>query len=158
MKLWAKIQSARDPFSRGLLERFSEGFWSQECVPFHLDPLRSWFIPFVNAPWFQCTFVSKNSNSCLKDCSWATEACLALMRRTWRVIHKAWWSLNLLVSVIQERASLNRLLSGTFTCLVTLVDGIKADDDKPFLFFSLRIEHPEAIRYTFNALITANQF
>lgn len=79
-----------DPLSRGHLERFSEGFWSWECVLFHPDALGPHLISFVNAPWFLCTFVSRNSNSYLEDCSWATEACFVPLRRMRRLIHETW--------------------------------------------------------------------
>lgn len=69
---WTKFGATGDLLSRGLLERFSEGLQSIECVLFYPDPLRSHFISFINALWLQRTFASRNSNSHLEDSSWAT--------------------------------------------------------------------------------------
>lgn len=135
-----KFRVTGDPLSRGHLERFSEGFWSWECVLSHPDALGPHLISFVNAPWFLCTFVSRNSNSYLEDCSWATEACFVPLRRMRRLIHETWWSLKLFASMIQERISLNCLLSGVFSCSVTLGDRTKTDDDKSFFHLEFNIQ------------------
>ena len=110
-----KNQSDRRSYKQQSSREFSKVFWSQECILFHSDPLRSHFISFGSALWFQCTFVSRNNNSYLEHCSWAIEACFVPVRRTRYLLHKTQWSLKLFASMIQERISLSCLLSGNFS-------------------------------------------
>ena len=129
---WTKIQSDRRSYKQESSRQFSKGFWSQECILFHSDPLRSNFISFGSALWFQCTFVSRNNNFYLEHCFWAIEACFVPMRRTRYLLHKTQWSLKLFASTIQERISLGCLLSGTFSFSMIFLDRNKGDDDKTY--------------------------
>lgn len=151
--LWTKFRVT--DLSRSLLERFSEGLQSRECVLFYPDPLRSHFISFINAPWLQHTFASRTANLI-----WRTGLGLHVLhgfvslRRNWCLNRKKCWSLNIFLSVIQNRVSLNCPLSNIFPCSVILWDRIKVEDDKLFFHLELNIQKL-LIKYMLNALIKA---